>query len=272
MSKTILRNGLVARAEAAASASGPQIEPFFRETAKAVLIAFARNPNLKEHELLRLLERKDLPQEVLQEIAAHPEAARIYAVKVALVRHPRTPRLVSLPLLKFLYLSDLMRVCHTPGVPADVKLVAEQTLLKRMESIPKGEQITLARQCPSRVAARLFTNPDYELIRAALDNPYLSEADLLHELAREGFPAKSVEWIAQHEKWSCRYHLRLALVRNPSTPLPRVLAFLPDLAVNDLREICLDRRMPEQVRNYVLAHCYERLKKKPAAHLPPKES
>jgi len=38
-----------------------------------------------------------------------------------------------------------------------------------------------------------------------------------------------------------------------------VLAFLPNLAVNDLREICLDRRMPEQVRKYVLAHCAERL-------------
>ncbi len=78
-----------------------------------------------------------------------------------------------------------------------------------------------------------------------------------------------VEQIAQHEKWARRYHLRLALIRNPSTPLPRVLAFLPDLAVNDLRDICLDRRMPEPVRRYVLAHCAERLGKRPL--VPPSE-
>jgi hypothetical protein len=39
------------------------------------------------------------------------------------------------------------------------------------------------------------------------------------------------------------------------------------MAVNDLRDICLDRRMPEQVRKYVLAHCAERLSKKPPAGL-----
>jgi len=43
-----------------------------------------------------------------------------------------------------------------------------------------------------------------------------------------------------------------------------VLSFIPNMAVNDLREICLDRRMPEQIRKYILAHCTERLAKKPA--------
>jgi hypothetical protein len=29
-----------------------------------------------------------------------------------LVRHPKTPRQVSLPLMKFLYIFDLLRVAH----------------------------------------------------------------------------------------------------------------------------------------------------------------
>ncbi len=255
------REGL---AERAAVAPRHQIEPFFKETAKEVLVAFARNPNLRESDILRLLERKDLPAEVIREIAAHQEGARNYAVKLALARHPKTPRLISLPILKFLYLFDLVRICQTPAVPTHVQVVAEEIILKKVESIPRGEKITLARRAPGRVAAALVTTDDRELIRAALENPFLSEAHLLRILALEDLPYAVVEVVAQHDKWSHRYHLRLALIRNPLTPLPRVLAFIPDMTVSDLRVVCLDRRMPEQVRKYILAHCAERLAQKPA--------
>jgi hypothetical protein len=260
-------HNLTERAEKASSVPRHQIGQFFKETAKEVLVALARNPNLQERDLLRLLARKDLPPEVLREIAAHRETARHYGIKLALARHPKTPRLVSLPILKFLYLFDLVRVSQTPAVPADVKLVAEETILKKVETIPRGERISLARRGSGRVAAGLLPASDRELILAALDNAFLSEAHILRVLAQQDLPPIVVETIAQHEKWSHRYHLRLALIRNPATPLPRVLAFLPDIAVNDLRDICLDRRMPEPVRNYVLAHCSERLSKKPPALL-----
>jgi hypothetical protein len=259
MPEPVSRDQVAERAERAAAARGSRIEPFFKETAKEVLLALARNPHLQERDLLRLLDRKDLPQEVVREIAAHKEAARNYAVKLAIVRHPKAPRLVSLPLLKFLFLFDLVRVSQTPGVPADVKIVAEETILKKLDTIPRGEKITLARRGSGRVAAGLLISEDSELIGAALDNPFLTEAHLLKVLSQANLPSRLVEAIAQHAKWSSRYYLRLALVRNPSTPFVRVLAFLPDLAVTDLREICLDRRMPEAVRKYVLAHCVRRL-------------
>jgi hypothetical protein len=262
------REQLAERAERAAVAPRHQLEPFFKETAKEVLVAFARNPNLQERDLLRLLERKDLAAEVLREIATHKEAARNYAVKLALVRHPRAPRLVSLPLMKYLYLFDLVRVSQTPAVPADVKMLADETVLKRLETIPRGERITLARRASGRVAARLLVTEDPELIHAALDNPFLSEAHLLKVLSLANLPPLVVESLTQHDKWSCRYHLRLALIRNPLTPLARVLAFLPEMAVTDLRDICLDHRMPEPVRKYVLAHCAARLSKKPPAPPP----
>lgn len=258
------RDHLAERCEVAACAPRNHIEQYFKETAKEVLIALARNPNLQERDLLRLLERKDLPGEVIREIAQHKEAARNYGVKVAICRHPRTPRLISLPILKFLYLFDLVRVSQTPAVPTDVKLAAEEVILKKVEAVPRGEKISLAHRASGRVAAALLVTEDRELIAAALDNPFLSEAHILRVLALDELPRIVVELLAQHDKWSRRYHLRLALIRNPVTPLPRVLAFLPDLAVNDLRDICLDRRMPDQVRRYVLAHCAERLSTRPS--------
>jgi hypothetical protein len=252
---------LAERAAMASVAPRHRLAPLFKETAGEVLIALASNPNLLESDLLRLLDRRDLPREAIQQIAAHKSVARSYPLKLAVVRHPKTPRLISLPFLKFLYLFDLVRVCQTPGVPADIKLVAEETILKKVESLPRGERITLARRSSGRVAAALLVTEDLELIRAVLENPYITEANLLRTLALENLPRAVFESIAADGKWSYRYYLRLALIRNPQTPLARVLEFLPDIAVNDLREVCLDRRMPEQVRKYVLAHCAERLQK-----------
>ncbi len=254
---------LAGRVERAGLAPRHLLAPFFKESAKEILVALAGNPNLLESDLLRLLERRDLPREAIQQVAAHKAGARSYNLKLALARHPKTPRLTSLPLLKFLYLFDLVRVCQTPGVPTDVKMAAEEAILKKVEAVPRGEKITLARRASGRVAARLLACEDKELIRAALENPYLSEAHLLRALAHENLPRVVVESIALDLKWSYRYALRLALIRNPLTPLARVLEFLPDIAVNDLRELCLDRRMPEQVRGYILAHCAERLQKPP---------
>lgn len=253
------RRDLAERVERAAVAPRHLLEAFFGDAAKEVLVALAQNPNLRDRDLLRLLQRKDLPREALQAVAAHKEAARNYPVQLALARHPRTPRFVVLPLLKSLYLFDLVRVSQTPGVPTDVRLAAEEQILRKIETLPRGEKISLARRSSGRVAASLLLSEDRELIAAALENPRLSEGNLLRVLALEKLPRPAVESIARHAKWSCRYHLRLALIRNPLAPPKRILEFLPDLAVNDLKEICLDRRMPEAVRNDVMAHCAERM-------------
>lgn len=247
---------------ASAVSSRSEIERLCKETAKAVLLGLARNPHLEERDLLRLVQRKDLPHDVMRELAQQKAVRRSYALQLALVRHPKTPRLVSLPLMKFLYVFDLLRVAQTPAVPTDVKMVAEEAILKRLTGMPRGERISMARRGTGRLAADLLMSSDLELIRAALDNPYLTEGHLLKVLAREGLPEAVVGQLTQHPRWSHCYHLRLALIRNPLTPLARVLEFLPDMAVADLRDICLDHRMLPPVRKYIEAHCTARLNRR----------
>ena len=227
------------RAELAVAVSArAEIETFFQETAQEVLLALARNPHLQERDLLRLLQRHDLAHEVVQELALHKAVRRSYAAQLALVRHPKASRQVSLPLMKFLYIFDLLRVAQTPAVPADVKGVAEETILKKLAEMPRGQKTSLARRGTGRIAASLLGSSDPELLRAALDNPYLTEGQLLKVLAREGLPPALLEHLSQHPRWSHHYYLRLALIRHPLTPLARVLGFLPDMVVTDLRDIC----------------------------------
>ncbi len=252
---------LTALAERAGSAPLSEFPRFIREGAHQVIIALAGNPNLGEPELLKLLKRKDLPLEAVQGIASRREASHSYRIKLSIACHPRCPRQLALPLLKFLFLFDLLKVCQSPAVPAGVKKVAEEMILKRAEGIPRGEKMTLARRATGRVAASLLFSHDNELIEAALDNPFLTEAHLLKVLSRtDGVDELLVGKVARHAKWSRRYHIRLSLLRIPSLPFHQVLAFVPDLTVSDLRTICLDPRMNEKVRKYLWTHCEERLK------------
>jgi hypothetical protein len=55
------------------------------------------------------------------------------------------------------------------------------------------------------------------------------------------------------------------VVRNPSAPLATVLAFLPELTVNDLRDLAAPGIVPANLRNYLQAEVQRRMRaaKKP---------
>jgi hypothetical protein len=50
-------------------------------------------------------------------------------------------------------------------------------------------------------------------------------------------PERVVAAIARHPKWSCQYHVRVALVRHSQTPAACVRALLPNLTLRDLKDI-----------------------------------
>src|SRR3954468_8220858 len=139
------------------------------------LRAAASRPALTEDLALTFLERRELPSAVLDDLAKNGRVMKYRKVRLTVVQHPRTPRHVSLPLLRNLYTFELMNVALLPGVAADVKIAAEETLLSRFGTITAGEKLTLGRQGSARVAAGLLNDPDQRVVDAALDNPYLTE-------------------------------------------------------------------------------------------------
>lgn len=239
------------RVARAASARGAELKILLGDQAKEVLEALLRNPNLTEEDLGILLHRKNLPSEIIRQIAETDKLARNYPIKLAIVLNPHTPRLISMSLLKFLYLFDLVTVGLQPAVPTEIKKLAEEAIVSRLKQVPLGQKMTLARRASGRVAAALLAEGNQEVIPLALNNPFLTEAHILKVLALEELEPRVVQGLTRHEKWSLRYSIRLALVRHPLTPLARSLAFLPDLAQADLRDIAADRRLPDSLRQYI---------------------
>src|SRR3972149_1551400 len=105
----------------ARTAGGAVLENLLYHRSREVLEALLENPRLGEKHLAILLARRDLPREIVTRIAQNREWMKSYPLKLAVVKHPRAPRYLAIPLLKFLYLFDLLKVAMTPGVPAELK-------------------------------------------------------------------------------------------------------------------------------------------------------
>jgi len=246
--------------ERALAATGEELAALLHHPSADVLLALLENPALDETQLCLMLERKNLPGEILEEVARRKALLKSYRVKRALAFHPRTPRLVSLRLLRDLYLMDLVQVAILPGVSAELKRNAEEQLLARLPQLPLGQKITLARRGPARVAGALLAEGHAQTVPIVLDNPYMTEAQILRVLSREKLPAPVIPSIVQHRKWSTTYNVRLALIRHPSAPLGTILSYLPELTVSDLRELAAPGIVPESLRKYLQAEVQRRLR------------
>lgn len=245
--------------ERARRATGEELQALLFHPSAEVLLSLLENPALDETSLGLLLSRKDLPAEVIESVAGTKSFLKSYAVKKALVFHPRAPRLVGLRLLRDLYLMDLVQYSLSTAVSAELKRHAEEYVIARLPQLPLGQRIALARRGPARIVGALMALGHAQVLEIALENPRLTESQVLKVLSREKLPQAVVLTIANHRKWSQFYNVRLALVRNDSTPLSTVLAFLPELTVVDLRELAAPGVVPENLRKYLLAEVHRRM-------------
>ena len=252
------------------TASGEDLVHLIHETPPPELLPVLDNPSLDEKSLCLLLQRKDLSTDFLQEVLLRRQFLKSYQVKKALALHPHTPRTDGFRLLRELYLMDLVQFAISPGTLPDLKIKAEEQVINKLPHLPLGQKITLARRAPARIAGALLAEGQKQVVAAVLANPNLNEAQVLRVLSRDKLAPAVAQSIAQHEKWSHVYNVRIALIRQPSTTLTTILAFLPELTISDLRDLVAPGILPENLRHYLQAEIQRRMRnsQRQAAPLP----
>jgi hypothetical protein len=241
------------------TATGDDLVRLIHEQPSDTLLPILQNPALNESLLALLLQRKDLHSEFLAEVLQRRHFLKTYPVKKLLAFHPHTPRTDALRLLRELYLMDLVQFATSPATAPDLKRKAEDQVISKMAQLPVGQKITLARRSPARIAGALLADGQPAVVKVALTNPFLTEAQVLRVLAKDKLAPIVAQSIAQDPKWSHFYNVRIALLRQPSTTLATILAFLPELTVSDLRELASPGILPENLRHYLQAEIQRRL-------------
>ena len=227
------------------------IESLLHHRSNEVLEELLENPLLGEKQVSILLSRRDLGREIVARIAGNREWMKSYPLKLAVVKHPRAPRHLALPLLKYLYLFDLLKVAGTVGVPPELRRQAEEAILLQKEGLSLGQRLSLAKQGSNRIAAGLLLDSDRRVIDAALQNPAMTEHSVTRGLLDQKSPPALTDAVLEHRRWSVCYGVKLALIRAPHTSLGRVMSILPGLLQGDLDDIAEDPRVRGEIRAYV---------------------
>jgi hypothetical protein len=100
-----------------------------RDSADArVLQALLGNVRLLEHDAVRIASSACAPREALSGLADHPAWGERYAVRLSLIRNPRTPVAAALRLIGRLPRQDLLRLARDGQVPKIVRVGADRRL------------------------------------------------------------------------------------------------------------------------------------------------
>lgn len=100
-----------------------------------------------------------------------------------------------------------------------------------------GERKSLARTPNRRAFDKLLKDPHPLVIRQLLENPRLTEDDVVRMTARRPARLAVLEAIAQHSRWLTRTRVRLTLLFNPGTPPTIAMPLLALCTRNELSEV-----------------------------------
>jgi len=211
----------------------------------------ASERTLTEDLALTMLRRRDLPGKIIEALGKNLAVARFRTVRYALLTHQRTPRHISLPLLRHLYPFELMKLAVVPHLPADLKRAAEGALITKSASLSTGECLTLAKQGSSRIAAEMLL-AEPKVTSAALDNPRLTEDGVVDALISPKTPPHLAPAVCHHSRWRLRTEVRTAALRCEFTPLAHAIDIARDLPLAQLREVLSQSKMTEKVKQYLV--------------------
>ena len=181
--------------------------------AEEELVRAACDPNLTEDQALALLANRELPAKAIEALRQNPALANRRKVLPAIAAHPGTPKRIAVALARQMFTFELLRVVQTPGAPADVQRLCEESILTKLESVSSGERLTLAKSATGRIAAALLQDPERRMRDAALNNPRMTEALIVRELMKREVARELIDALQAHPKWSLRREIRDTILR-----------------------------------------------------------
>lgn len=197
---------------------------------------------------LRLLSDPHLERDAVAALAERRDLLTSYEVRKALAFHRETPEVAARRLLTGLYWRDLVAAGADTRLRPTLRRAADQQLAQRLPGAAKGEKVAMARKAGPGLVQRLRDDPDPRVMRALLENPRLTEGQILPAINRPDAPPAVLDVVARDRRWGVRYPVRCALARNPSTPVDSALRILPHLKKADLRAVTRQTRVAAVVR------------------------
>jgi len=203
---------------------------------------------LDETEALQILRSPFCTPQIAEAIASNRRLLDPHGVRELLAGFPGFNFSRALDLLSTLPWVSLLSISQAPRTPPVVRRHAERKLFSQLYSMALGEKIALARRAHRALFKALAASGDEQILVAMLNNPRLTENDILVILNTVDVPSGFLAELARHSRWGTYRGVRRAVVGLESTPLPLALSLLVQMSVGDLRKVLDGKNVPSEVR------------------------
>jgi hypothetical protein len=124
-------------------------------------------------------------------------------------------------------------------IPAERRENITQMIMRM--SVP--EKIRLA-MLGNREARKMLIHERNKVVATAvLRSPKLTTSEIQHFAQERGTPEDVILTICKRRTWLKNYQIKLALVTNPKTPLPKAIQFLAHLHDKDLQSLTRNKNV-----------------------------
>lgn len=135
-------------------------------------------------------------------------------------------------------------------------LAPERPLTPNGRPLTLGERKSLARGHRRELLLQLLRDPHPDVVAVLVDNPHITERDVLVLASRRPSTADALAHVAASRRWLPRHGVRVALVKNPYTPVPWAVRLATTLRTSDLRAIAADPHLAPLVREQAQDLCH----------------
>jgi hypothetical protein len=103
-----------------------------RDPSRLVQLAVISNPRISDTEVVAIANSKSVEEEVLRRIANSREWMKIYQVRSALTKNPKTPLPIALKMVQTLMAQDLKLIARSKTVPIAIAQAAQRQLREKI--------------------------------------------------------------------------------------------------------------------------------------------
>ena len=154
----------------------------------------------------------------------------------------------GMPAIARLFLSASPAVL--PAAQLKKALAPERPLQPRGRPLTLGERKSLARTHRRDQILLLIRDPHPDVVAILLENPHVTETEILKIASTRPAVPDSLAKIASHPRWSVQHAVKRALVQNPMTPLADAIRIMTTLRTAELAEFAEDPALPEMLRRH----------------------
>lgn len=119
-----------------------------------------------------------------------------------------------------------------------------ESLFQALQAMDIKDRIRLAMCGGKEARTLLIRDPNRAVQLAVLENPKMSDGEVAVIASSRNVDDDVLRAIATRREWVKHYSVRLALVKNPKTPLPVSLNLIKTLMRRDLKIIAYSKSIP----------------------------